>query len=238
MLYLRGRWPQSEAALVRSIELARSFGGLFPEVLGNQRLALLETAMGRYEQAHRRICDTLPVARSSTDPMVRGHSPGRLLATAIRNRFEAGDLAAATEYLAQSFAEQAMTGECATCDVMLYPAAVPVYIALGDLQQAEQASQKAQETALLFRSQSWSAAANLCRGLLATARQEWQSATENFAAALHMFEALEQPYEVARTLDALADVADAMGSPAAEADALRERADDLHAHLGSRRAAR
>jgi len=43
VLYLRGRWPESKTALVRSIELARSFGGLFPEVLGNQRLALLET---------------------------------------------------------------------------------------------------------------------------------------------------------------------------------------------------
>ena len=90
----------------------------------------------------------------------------------------------------------------------------------------------------MFRSQAWSAAAASCRGLLAMARQEWQSATENFAAALHVFEALEQPYEVARTLEALADVADAMGSAAAEADALRKRADDLHARLGSLRAAR
>jgi len=238
VLYLRGHWQTSEAALVRSIKLARSFGGVFPEVLGSQRLALLETAMGRYEDAHRRIRDTLPVARSSSHPMVRGHSPGRLLATAIRNRYEAGDLGAATEYLAQSFAEQAMTGECATCDVMLYPAAVPVYIALGDLQQAERASAKADETALMFRSRAWSASASSCRGLLAAARQEWQSACESLAAALQIFEALEQPYDVARTPETLADVAHGSGSTAAEAGVLRKRADDLHARLGSRRVIR
>lgn len=170
--------------------------------------------------------------------MVRGHSPGRLLATAIRNRFEAGDLDAATDYLAQCFAEQTLTGECPTCDVTLYPVAVPVYLALGDLDQAERASRKAQETALLFRSQAWSAAARSCHGLVAGARHEWAAATESLGDALRTFEALGQPYDVARTLEALADVADA-GAPAdaGQASALRARAAELYARLGSPRAA-
>jgi tetratricopeptide (TPR) repeat protein len=232
VLYLRGHWSESEIALRRSIELARSFDGSFAEILGIQRLALLETGMGRLQVAHERIRDVLPIARASTNPMVRGHTPGRLLATAISNRFEAGDLDAATQYLAQCFAEQALTGNCPTCDVMLYPAAVPVYLALGDLQQAERASQKAEETAQLFRSRAWTAASFSCRGLLAARRGEWPAATESFSAALRMFETLDQPYDIARTLDALAEAADAMDTPSPRTDAMRRRATELYTRLG------
>jgi hypothetical protein len=199
-----------------------------------QRLALLETALGRSEVAHQRLRDVLPIARSSTNPMVRQHTPARLLATAIRNRYEADDLGAATEYLAQGFAEQELLGECPTCDVMLYPAAVPVYLALGDVRRAESASHKAEETALLFRSRAWTAAALSCRGLLAAARKDWHAAAESFAAALRMFETLDQPYDIARTLDALADATDAL-TRQADSDALRRRAADLYAHLGAPR---
>ena len=232
MLYLRGQWRDSELALRRSIELARSIDAAFPEILGIQRLALLETGLGRSEVAHRRIQDILPVAFASTNSMVREHTPGRLLATAIRNRYEAGDLQTATEYLAQSFADQELLGECPTCDVMLYPAAVPVYLKLGDLQQAERASQKAEETALLFRSRAWAAAALSCRGQLAAARADWHAASDRFTAALRTFETLDQPYDVARTLEVLADVTDALSKPVADARALRRRAAELYARLG------
>jgi hypothetical protein len=235
VLYLRGQWSESEVALQRSIELARSFGGTFPEILGMQRLALLETGLGRSEVAHQRIRDVLPIARSSTNPMVRQHTPARLLATAIRNRYEADDLGAASAYVATGFAEQALLGECPTCDVMLYPAAVPVYLALGDVQRASHATQKAEETALLFRSRAWTAAALSCRGLLAAARTDWQSAADGFAAALRIFEALDQPYDIARTLEALADATDALPRPVADSAALRRRAADLFARLGAPR---
>jgi uncharacterized protein HemY len=236
VLYLRGQWRDSETALRRSIELARSFDGTFPEILGTQRLALLETGLGRSEDAHQRIRDVLPIARSSTNLMVREHTPARLLATAIQNRYEADDLEAAAEYLAQGFAEQALTGECPTCDVMLYPAAVPVYVALGELQAAEGASRKAEDTALLFRSRAWTAVALSCRGQLAAAREDWAAASDSFSAALRTFEAIDQPYDVARTLRALADATDAMSKP--NADTLRQRASDLYVRLGVERSPR
>jgi ATP/maltotriose-dependent transcriptional regulator MalT len=232
VLYLRGQWPAAESALRRSIDLARTFGGTFPEILGIQRLALLETAMGRSEIAQQRIREVLPRARESTNPMVRDHTPGRLLATAIRNRLEAGDLVAAEQYLALSSAEQALNGECPTCDVMLYPVAVPVYLARGDMAQAEQARQKADETALLFRSRAWSAAALSCRGQIAAARGDGSAAADSFTAALRIFEALDQPYDIARTLDALARAVAATPTPPVDTDVLRRRATAIYARLG------
>ena len=243
---MRGRWPESEAALRRSIELARSFDGAFPAIVGGQRLALIETAQGRYAEAHRRIHELLAASLASTNPMVRVHTPARLLATAARNRFEAGDLDAATDYLAQGFAEQAasaarntlarltrQSSDCPTCDVMLYPTAVPIYLAADDLPRAELATRKAEQTALLFRSPAWRATARVCHGLLAAARQEWPAAARSFEAALRTFEALGQPYDIARTAEALADVADASGTGAGLA--WRRRAADIYQQLGSPR---
>jgi tetratricopeptide (TPR) repeat protein len=225
------------ACLTRSIEQAESFGGLFPQVLGEQRLAQVETALGQYALAHKRIRRALTVARNATDnAMVRGHTPARLLATAVRNRLEVGDLARATEYLAEGFAEQARAGDCPTCDVMLYPEAVSVYVALGDLTQAEHACRKAEQTALLFASSAWTASARYCHGLLSAARDDHTAAAHSFEAALLAFEALGQLYDVARSLEALATVAGRGEQRASSPAELRQRAAEIYTHLGSPRA--
>src|SRR5262249_28307618 len=132
-------------------------------------------------------------------------------------------------------AEQESIGECPTCDVMLYPAAVPVYIALDDLHQAERACQKAEETALLFRSRAWMAAALACRGHLAMANKDWDAAGDSYSAALRTFETLDQPYDIALTLDALANAHEASAKPRSSTDALRRRAADLYTRLGASR---
>jgi hypothetical protein len=105
-------------------------------------------------------------------------------------------------------------------------------VALGDLERAERARLKAEEVALLFRSRAWTAAALSCRGHLAAARQDWQVASESFTTALRTFEALEQPYDVARSLELLADATDALSRPVADAATLRRRAADLYVGLG------
>ena len=219
MQYLRGEWPQSAENLQRSIALAVSFGGTFGEVLGEQRLALTETAMGRYQPAFDRLKRALQVARASDDPLVQWHSIGRILTTLAGNRFGAGDLPAAAEYLAEGFRVQHEIGECPGCDVLLYPVAVPIYLALGQPADAEAACRQAEETALAFRSQAWTAAARYVRGLVCLAQRDWAAAAEQLTAARDAFAVLGQPYDAARAMEALGDVAVDSGAPAAQSDA-------------------
>lgn len=233
--YLLGRWLESVDFLQRSIELARSVRSTFGEVIGLQRLGLVETGLGRHEAAYEHLCHALTLALNSDSAMVRYHGTGRVLIALARNRFEAGDLALATEYLARGFAAQQEAGQCLTCDVLLYPVAVPLYIALDDLTLAEQACRKAEETATAFRSQAWVATARYLRGLFTIARSDWHVAVDCLQEALERFEALPQPYDVARSLEALADVATKASPslPHLSPPELRQRALEVYLRLGA-----
>jgi tetratricopeptide (TPR) repeat protein len=144
--------------------------------------------------------------------MVRAHSLGRIYSTLATNRFEAGDLAAATRSLARGFATQRQVGECYGCDALLYPAAVPIYIALDALDLAEQACEKAEEIASGFRSRSWVGTARYLLGLLASARKDWDAARHYLEQAIDVFDSLGQPYESARCAEAMADAAREAGN--------------------------
>lgn len=229
VLYLIGRWDESRAALQRSIEMTRSFGGTFGEVIGEQRLAQLETARGEFGPARERLERVQRIARASKDPMVRAHGLGRVLSTLSLTEYLSGNLHAATRHVARGFATQRVVGDCAGCDVLLYPAAVPVYLALGDIGMAEDAAHKADEIAGAFRSQAWVGSARYLLGLVAAAGGERELARERFEDALARFEQVRQPLEVARVSLALAQVLDDAG----RADALRARARELLQHLGA-----
>lgn len=204
VLSLQGRWPESVTALGESVQISRSFSGVFGDVLGEQRIAQIETAIGLFDQAKARLEKALALARNSSSPMVRAHSLGRIYSSLAINRYEAGDLSEATRFLARGFSTQQVVGECAGCDVLLYPAAVPIYLAHNDLDLAAEACSKAEETAGAFRSRSWVAVSRDLNGLLASARADWQAARLHFREAADTFEALGQPYEMARALEGLA----------------------------------
>lgn len=233
--FLLGEWDAAASALARSIDLARSSGGAFGEVLGEQRLGLLETAQGRYLDARERLQRALDNAQRSHNPLVLGHGLGRVLATLARNRFEAGDYTGAADYLAQGFAVKQQVGECASCDVLLYHAAVPIYLALGDLTRAEHACQKADEVSRAFSSRAWIAAARYLRGLFDARRGAWSGAVGALESARDLYAALDQPYDLARCLEALAHLAhhteiDPLGL---DADELREQALVIYRNLGA-----
>jgi tetratricopeptide (TPR) repeat protein len=135
---------------------------------------------------------------------VRAHSLGRVYSSLALSRYEAGDLAEATRFLARGFATQKVVGECAGCDVLLYPAAVPIYLAHGELDLAAEACRKAEETAGAFRSRSWVSTSRYLNGLFAAAQEDWHAAELQFAEAGESFEQLGQPYEHARALEGLA----------------------------------
>ena len=233
--FLMGDWAQSEKELHLSIDFARETESAFGDILGNQRLALLETRLGRFDAAHERLLAALELAKDSENNLIRVHSLTRLLGSLADNRYKAGDLAGATEYLAQGFAGQREIGECVPCDVLLYPTAVPIYIALDDLRLAEWACEKAEEAASGFGSRAWEAAARYSRGILATAQDDWTAAERFLREALELFESLQTPFDIARTLEALAAIPEEarLGGAFAYGRALQERAVELYANLGA-----
>jgi tetratricopeptide (TPR) repeat protein len=173
-----------------------------------QRLAVVETGLGRYQDAHDRLAAALALARSSDDPLVLSHSPTRLFTSLTENRLRAGDLAGAAQSLAEGYAAQRAVladgfGECATCEVLLYPAAVAVHLARGERQEAERAGAEAERAATWFHSRVWRATARYLRGLLAEAGGEPNSAAPCFEEAAAHFREAGQPYELARCLEAL-----------------------------------
>lgn len=238
--YLLGDWQESRAAFETSVTVNQTLGGIFGQVLGLQHLALLDIGLGHHAAAQERLEAALAMVEQSDSALVRMHAPVRLFGTLARNRLETGDLPRAAAYLAQGFAAEHEAGECASCGVLLYPAAVPIYLALGDFGQAEYACRRAEEAAAVFRSRAWVATARYLSGLLATARSGWREAAGYFTEALGIFEALEQVYDVARTMEALAGVA-AHGAgdlPDLNAEALRTRAAAMYTRLGAEHAAR
>ena len=98
--------------------------------------------------------------------LVRLHSLTRILGTLAHNPLEAGELAQPVAYVARGWEAQKISGECIPCDVSLYLAAVPVYLALNDREAAGWATRRAEETAANFGSHAWSATAVYIRGLL------------------------------------------------------------------------
>jgi tetratricopeptide (TPR) repeat protein len=136
--------------------------------------------------------------------MVKAHSLGRVYSSLALSRYEAGDLTEATRYLGRGFATQRVVGECAGCDVTLYPSAVPIYIALGDLDMAEEICGKAEAAAGAFRSRAWFGTSRYLNGLLASARNEWERAYAQLSEAVAIFDELQQPYELARAQQELA----------------------------------
>lgn len=231
--YLLGKWRQAQDALEKSIEYAESVGATFGEVLGAQRLALLETRLGQFDIAYDRLLRALDVARASDSAMVQGHSIIRILTTLALNRFERGDLDTAVQYLAEGFTVQTTWGDCSSCDALLYPVAVPIYLASGDINQAVRVSLKAEETAMAFRSNAWTADARYLRGLTALAQNNSELAGECFRQALQIFESLDQPYDVARCLEALMSASGVSDQPVDDdaAGRMRDRIENIYGYL-------
>lgn len=208
MKYLLGDWKESKTAFEKSIDLAQEVKSEFAEVLGFQRLATLETGLGLYDEAHKRLLDTLELCSHSDSIFVTVHSMTRIYGSLAQNRLEAGDLANATAYLAEGFAAQERFGECVTCDVLLYLAAVPIYIALGDLTLAERACSKIEETASGFGSRIWIAYARYLRGMMAAEAKDYNRSFQLLNESLGIFKGLGQAYDQARNLEYIAEVAE------------------------------
>jgi tetratricopeptide (TPR) repeat protein len=195
--FLMGRWTACSEELERNVRLARSVGAGQGEVIGSQRLGLLETAVGRFDEAHSRLRATVATARASQSFQVRHHSFTRTFAALAQNRLQVGDLGAAVEYLEEGTSILQETGECITCDGLIHPVAVPIYLATGDAQRAEAACDLAEQLVVSFRSRARAAGARHVRGLLAAKSGDLPLARTCLTAAVATFDELGQPYDAA-----------------------------------------
>lgn len=167
--------------------------------------------------------------------MVKVHSVTRLYGALAQNRFDAGDTSAADRYLQNGFRIQRAVGECVPCDVLLYPAAVPLYITQGKLEEADHACTQLENTANAFGSRAWIATARHMRGILLGESQEWERSKALLRDAITIYRELEQPYEIAQVAQALGEVIlRGTGSRDDEdPQALLKEAHAIYARLGS-----
>jgi DNA-binding SARP family transcriptional activator len=223
VLMVVGRWPEARQALARSLRLARSIAAPQGTVLGLQRLALLETISGDIEAGHARVMEAFDAGRASSSAQVKLHSFSRMNATLAINRFLAGDLDSARAALAEGASVQRDAGECITCDSLIHPTAVPIHLAAGESGLAERALEKTRAAASSFRGHSRAAVAQHAAGLVFAARRRWVDADRRLSRAVSTFESAGQPYELGRSLVALAAVRRAGGERDWESVDLRAR---------------
>ena len=231
--YLLGRWTESRNELERSVRLARSVGAAQGEVIGSQRLGLVETGMGHLDEAHRRLQATVATAQASTSFQVRQHSFTRTYATLAQNRLLAGELDAAVRYVEQGLHVCRETGECVTCDGLIHPVAVPIFLAAGQIERAEAACDRTEHLALNFGSRARTAGARHVRGLLAAKSGDLPLARASLSSAAATFEELGQPYDAARSLQALSVLGRRSGHGGSDDNDPGRRAERLYQRLGA-----
>lgn len=196
-----GRWAEAEAALRDSIQLHREIAAASGEALARQRLGVLLTARGQLDEGLAILEEGVVVAERA---LMRAHCLARLYASMTRNRLKAGDIDVADQYLALGLAMDERHGNCATCDALLFPAAVSVRVAKRDFTAAESFCQRMDAAAAQYGSRIWIAMARQARGELAAARGDLDDALACYTEAQAAYSAAGNEYEAARCLDAIA----------------------------------
>ncbi|GIV97081.1 MAG: hypothetical protein KatS3mg057_1738 [Herpetosiphonaceae bacterium] len=204
-----GHWKEAEAALLESIELYRELGAASGEALAWQRLGVLQTAQGQLDPAMNSFEEGMAVAERAT---MRAHCLARLYAAMTRNRLQAGDVDAASSYLALGLAMGQRHGNCATCDALLLPAAVSVYIAQGNCAMAEDFCTQLAQAAAKYSSRTWIAMARQAAGELAAAQGRLDEALRFYEEARAAFTAAGNEYDATRCRAALATLQTAAGT--------------------------
>ena len=224
-----GHWVEAESVLRESVRLYHEIGTASGEALALQRLGTLLTARGRLAEAMDLFEEGVIAAERAS---MRAHCLTRLYASITRNRLIANEIAAADHYLALGLATSERHGHCATCHALLYPAAVSVHIAKGELALAENFGRQLEDAAREYQSRAWVAMARQARGELAAAHNNFETALACYEEASQAFRATGNEYESARCLAAMAEIRRKRKSPgdakiakseAAEAGLILER---------------
>lgn len=190
-----GNWDEADASLQQAIQVYRDLDAASGEALSWQRLGVLQTARGEYEEGLGSLQEGVAVAERAT---MRAHCLARLYASMTENRLQTGDLEAADEYLSAGLAMGDRHGNCTTCDALLLPVAVTLRLRQGLLGPAEEFAQELREAAAEYGSRVWRAMAARAEGELAAAGGEIDAALDAFADARSLYQRAGNVYEAAR----------------------------------------
>jgi len=198
-----GHWIEAESGLRESVKLYREIGAASGEAMALQRLGAVLTARGQLGEAMILFEEGVIAAERA---IMRAHCLTRLYASMTRNRLLAHETDAANYYLELGLAMSERHGHCATCHALLYPVAVSVHIARGELSTAEAFCKQLEDAAGKYQSQAWVAMARQARGELATAHRDLETALACYEEASQAFKVTGNDYESARCLMAMAEI--------------------------------
>lgn len=197
-----------------------------------QRLGVVVTALGRWEEARQLLERGLEVAEGAS---MRGHCLVRLYAALGRNRLEAGDYAGARIAVDAGLRVESEAGRCVTCSVLLYPAAAVAYAGTGELGRATELAETAVALAREYGSAYFLGLAEQATGMVAMLVGEQGSTLAAFERARTHFQTIPQPYEIARTdlMQGFAHLRRARPSDLVAAGRLAARALPVFVRLGA-----
>jgi len=231
--FVTGRWREADEELARSVRLANAVGAELASIVGRQRLGRLQTARGRLDDGRRDLELAMRSTNEAKHPPTPRHSRTRILASLAQNRLQARDVDGARGHVDAALAAQAEFGRCVTCDSLLNPVAVAVYLASGDLGRARAAADEADLTAAAFGSRSWLATADFARAMVLAAEDSLGAAERIAQRAVTTFERLGQPYDLARSLALAAAIGRLARRERESTEAIASRARSIFESLGA-----
>lgn len=235
--FQQGDWPQAVEVLRQSADRYHRIAAASGEALACQRLGAVLTAQGQTDDAMECFERGL---RASERSQMRAHCQVRLYACMAQNRLAARDLVGARQHLQQGLRTFDRHGACVTCNALLYPVAVRIHLALGNLSDAEDFGYRLRDAAARYGSRGWTAMAAQVHGIILTHQGAYDEALASLRQALTLYEAMGQPYDHAV---AAVDLAEALArrdrsSDRDEARELLRRARETFERLGARPDAR
>ncbi|MDT8304773.1 MAG: tetratricopeptide repeat protein [Anaerolineae bacterium] len=225
-----GNWTRAEESLRQSIALYREIGAASGEALARQRLGVVLTARGQFDEALHVLEEGAAVAERA---VMRAHCLARLYASMAHNRLEAGDFDAAGDVLREGLNMSKRHGNCTTCDALLLPVAVRVHTEQGELETAAEFCRQLEEAAARYGSRTWVAMSRQAHGRLAAARGKHEEALQALDETTAGFRQAGFDYEAARCLSAAAEIRRQRATPhdIEKASRLRREAERIYATL-------
>ncbi len=212
VMQLHGEW----AAAVREVELASGM------LEGQPAVGAAHYRQGELQRLRGKIAEAEESFRRAEEHG-RRPEPGRALLRLSQGRLEPA---------ATAIRHALNEAEAPAQRVGLLPAAVDIFLAAGEIESARDAADEEVRLARLLGMPYLDAAAERAQGSVALAAGEPLVAAERLRRSLSGFQALELPYETARTREMLADAAESLGDDET-ARIHRDAARETYAALGA-----
>ncbi len=226
-----GRFAAAETALRQAAALAGEAGFALGETFALERLGVVLTARGRFDEGLDVLGTGLLAAERAS---LRRHALTRVHVALARNRLAAGSVYAAEDFARESSETAARQGECAVCDALVRPELVRVALKRGKLDEAEREATDFEALAARRSSRSLAPLARLARGRVLAARGATGEALASIREGRQAFLALGYAYEAARSLQVESEVLAAGGEARAEeASRVAAEALELLASMGA-----